>query len=362
MLIALQIIAGLVLLVVGGELLVRGAATLAAAFRISPLVIGLTVVAFGTSAPELCVSLQAANSGNPGVAIGNVIGSNIINILFVLGAAALVAPLIVNSDLVRKDVPVMIAASFTVWYMASNGNIARWEGMILFAALCVYLTYSIVTSRRANLASEKELEDVGAAFSGKRDIALQVFFLLAGLALLGVGANWLVAGSTSIATTLGISDLVVGLTVVAIGTSMPEAVTSIVASYRGQRDIAVGNVVGSNLFNLLCVLGLTATFSPGGIPVAAGAIAFDFPVMIAVALVCFPIFLTGYKVQRWEGALFLVYYAVYTLVVVMVAKSPELSANYGTYIWYGVVPLSVITFVSSMLLSRRNAKAETSRP
>ena len=357
MLIALQIIAGLVLLVVGGELLVRGAASLAAAFRISPLVIGLTVVAFGTSAPELCVSLQAANSGNAGVAIGNVIGSNIINVLFVLGAAAVVAPLIVNSDLVRKDVPVMIGASFVVWYMASDGAISRVDGLLLFAALCVYLTYSIVTSRRANLAIEKELEDVGAAFSGKRDVALQVFFLIAGLALLGVGANWLVAGSKAVAEWFKISDLVVGLTVVAIGTSMPEAVTSIVASYRGQRDIAVGNVVGSNLFNLLCVLGLTATFTPGGIPVAADAISFDFPVMIAVALVCFPIFLTGYRVQRWEGALFLGYYAFYTFVVVLVAKDPSLSANYGTYVWYGVVPLSVVTFVASMLMSRRDAKA-----
>ncbi|KAA1257790.1 Inner membrane protein YrbG [Rubripirellula obstinata] len=356
MLIALQIVAGLVLLVVGGELLVRGAASLAAAFRISPLVIGLTVVAFGTSAPELCVSLQAANSGNAGVAIGNVIGSNIINVLFVLGAAALVAPLIVNSDLVRKDVPVMIAASFAVWYMASDGTIARIEGILLFASLCIYLSYSIVTSRRANLASEKEFEDLGVALSGKKAVALQVFFLIAGLALLGVGANWLVTGATAVATSFGISDLVVGLTVVAIGTSMPEAVTSIVASYRGQRDIAVGNVVGSNLFNLLCVLGLTATFSPGGIPVSADAVAFDFPVMIAVALVCFPIFLTGYRVQRWEGALFLIYYAVYTLIVVLVAKSPELSANYGTYIWYGVIPLSIGTFVVSMLMSRRGAK------
>ncbi len=239
---ALQIVAGLTLLVVGGELLVRGAASLAAAFRISPLVIGLTVVAFGTSAPELCVSLQAANSGSAGVAVGNVIGSNIINVLFVLGAAAVVAPLIVNSDLVRKDVPVMIGASFAVWYMASDGTISRIEGMLLFASLCIYLTYSIVTSRRANLASEKELEDVGVALSGKRAVALQVFFLIAGLALLGVGANWLVAGATAIATSFGISDLVVGLTVVAIGTSMPEAVTSIVASYRGLRAGADRNV------------------------------------------------------------------------------------------------------------------------
>ena len=354
MLIAIEIIAGLVLLVLGGELLVRGAASLAAAFRISPLVIGLTVVAFGTSAPELCVSLQAAYSGSPEVAVGNVIGSNIINVLFVLGAAAMVAPLIVNSDLIRKDVPIMIAASFVIWYMASDGVIERWEGITLFVSLCVYLTYSIVTSRRANLKSESELEDYGASFLGKKDMALQVAYLIAGLALLGLGASWLVEGATTVATSFGISKLVVGLTVVAIGTSMPEAVTSIVASYRGQRDIAVGNVVGSNLFNLLCVLGLTAIVKP--IQVSPTAIEFDFPIMLMVALACFPIFLTGFKVQRWEGTMFVAYYALYTTVIVMVAKTPSLSERYQDFIWYGAVPLTVVTFVASMLMSRREKR------
>jgi cation:H+ antiporter len=243
----------------------------------------------------------------------------------------------------------MILASLVVWYMASDGTIAQWEGMVLFAALCLYLTHSIMTSRKANLAIEKELEEYGTAISGKRAMVVQALFLIAGLVLLGFGANWLVAGATAIATSLGVSDLVVGLTVVAIGTSMPEAVTSIVASYRGQRDIAVGNVVGSNLFNLLCVLGLTATFSPQGIPVSEDGVAFDFPVMIAVALVCFPIFLTGYKVKRWEGGLFLVYYGIYTLVVVLVAKDPSLSAHFGSFVWYGVVPLTVLTFAASLL-------------
>lgn len=357
MLIAFEILTGLVLLVLGGELLVRGAASLAAAFRISPLVIGLTVVAFGTSAPELGVSLKAAMSDNPGVAVGNVVGSNIINVLFVLGAAAVVAPLIVNSDLIRKDVPIMIAASLVVWYFVSDGELVRWEGIVLFVSLCIYLTFSIITSRRASAAMEKELEDLGTSLSGKKAMAVQISFLLLGLLLLGFGANLLVEGATAIAKDLGVSNLVIGLTVVAIGTSLPEVVTSVVASYRGQRDIAVGNVVGSNLFNLLCVLGLTAAVSPNPIPISPEAIQFDFPVMIAVALVCFPIFLTGYKVQRWEGFLFLSYYAAYTVVVVMVAKNESLSEHYGTYIMFGVIPLTVLTFVSSMLLSRKKKVA-----
>ncbi len=267
-LVALSIIVGLILLVAGGEFLVRGAASLAAAFKISPLVIGLTVVAFGTSAPELGVSLQASLSGNGDVAVGNVVGSNIINVLLILGVASLVAPLVVSSQLIRKDVPLMIAASLAAWWMATDGSIGRGEGAIMFTALLIYITFSIVRSRKETKLIQDEFEDYTNSITSKKDVLVQVAYLIGGLVMLGFGSNLLVNGATKVAAALGVSQLVIGLTVVAIGTSLPEMVTSVVASYRGQRDIAVGNVVGSNLFNILCVLGLTAIVSPTPILVA----------------------------------------------------------------------------------------------
>ncbi|TWU48059.1 Inner membrane protein YrbG [Rubripirellula reticaptiva] len=353
MLVALSIVAGLILLVVGGELLVRGAASLASAFKISPLVIGLTVVAFGTSAPELGVSLQASFSGNGDVAVGNVVGSNIINVLLILGVASLVAPLVVSSQLIRKDVPLMIAASLAAWWMASDGMIVRWEGGVLFLALLAYIAFSVVASRKESKLVQEEYEDYTHSLTSKKDVVLQLAYLIGGLALLGVGSNLLVNGATKVAVALGVSQLVIGLTVVAIGTSLPEMVTSVVASYRGQRDIAVGNVVGSNLFNILCVLGLTAVVSPKPIPVAPSAIDFDIPCMVAVAVICFPVFATGNLVRRWEGALFVIFYIAYTVVTVLAAKGSPLIGPLGTLTTCGVLPLTLLTFAATLLIGRK---------
>lgn len=353
MLLALSIIVGLVLLVFGGELLVRGAASLAAAFRISPLVIGLTVVAFGTSAPELGVSLQASLSGNGDVAVGNVIGSNIINVLVILGAASLVAPLIVSSQLIRKDVPIMIGATVLTYAFAYDGELARWEGITLFTLLLIYIFTCIRNSRKESKEVQTEFEEYGSSISGTRDMLLQIGLLVSGLILLGIGAKLLVDGATEIALALGVSQLVIGLTIVAIGTSLPEMVTSVVASYRGQRDIAVGNVVGSNLFNLLCVLGLTAAISPTPIPVSPTAITFDMPVMLAVAFVCFPVFATGNLVMRWEGAVFLLYYAVYTAILVATAIGAGWGGTLQDVTVYGLMPLTLIAVTASVLKSRK---------
>ena len=350
MLIALQIVAGLVLLVFGGELLVKGAVSLAASCKISPLVIGLTVVAFGTSAPELGVSLHAANTGSPEVAIGNVVGSNIINVLFVLGASALVTPLIVSSQLIRLDVPLMIAASVTMWIMAADGVVQQWEGACLFIALIVYIVFCIRKSRC-------EHQDVHDEFAGQREqsnsrvrhLLGQIGLLIAGLVLLGFGSHWLVDGAVTVAQWLGISKLIIGLTVVAIGTSLPEVVTSVVASLRGERDIAVGNVVGSNLFNILCVLGLTSLVSPTGIPVAPTAITFDIPVMVLVAVICFPIFLTGSVIRRWEGGLFLFYYVAYTTFLVLAAMGTGLGM--AKSIGFVLLPLTAVALVMSFIQS-----------
>ncbi len=313
-------VGGLVLLMVGADYLVRGAVGIARALGVSPLVIGLTVVAFGTSAPELGVSLQAALTGNADVAIGNVVGSNIVNILLVLGASAIITPLVVSSQLIRLDVPLMVAASIAMWVLSLNGVISRMEGAVLFGSLLIYIWFSIRTSRRESAEVAEEFSDFSRSVTGFAGTMTQIGLFVAGLGLLTVGSRFLVDGAITVAQELGVSQLVIGLTIVALGTSLPEVVTSVVASLRGQRDIAVGNVVGSNLFNILCVLGLTATVSPNGVPVSAPAIEFDIPVMVAVAVVCLPIFISGSMIRRYEGALFLVYLAAYTMFLIATAK------------------------------------------
>lgn len=348
MLLVGQIVLGFALLVGGGEVLVRGAVALASAFKISPLVIGLTVVAFGTSAPELGVSLQAAAAGNVDVAIGNVVGSNITNILLILGASALVTPLIVSSQLIRTDVPLMICASLCLWGVAADGTLDRWEGAAMFGLLVVYIVYCIRKSRseHADVVSEFDLE-YAQEVSGFREITQQLGLVLAGMVLLAIGSNLLVDGAVQIATSLGVSQLVIGLTVIAIGTSLPEGVTSIVASFRGQREIAVGNVVGSNLFNILCVLGLTAMVSPKPVTVSSAALSFDIPVMVAVTVICLPIFLTGSVIRRWEGGVFLVYYIVYTTFICLAATG-LVDRDLGHPIMYGVVPLTLLALILSI--------------
>ncbi|MGB1925604.1 MAG: calcium/sodium antiporter [Rubripirellula sp.] len=353
MLVVGQILLGLVLLVVGGELLVRGASALASAFRISPLVIGLTVVAFGTSAPELGVSLQAALTGNADVAVGNVVGSNIVNILVVLGASAIITPLIVSRQLIRLDLPLMIVAAVAMWVSAMDGVISRAEGGMMFVSLVTYLVYSIRASRRESIELPKESSDSTPSATGWKYLALQVVYFVAGLALLSFGARFLVEGAVTIASRLGISQLVIGLTVVAIGTSLPEVVTSLVASYRGQRDIAVGNVVGSNLFNVCCVVGLTGIIAPDGIPVGQQAINVDLPIMVAVTMVCFPVFWTGGVIKRFEGVLFLTYFGLYTAFLVVSSTNPESGSSFGKNMLMLVTPLTVIALAFSFWDGRR---------
>lgn len=330
-------------------MLVHGASAMAATFRISPLVIGLTVVAFGTSAPELGVSLQAALTNNADVAVGNVIGSNIINILLILGMSALVTPLVVSSQLIRIDVPLMIAASLAMWAVAADGQISRWEGVLLFVALLIYIVFCIRKSRGEEQDVVDEFaQEYSKSAKGRGAILKQIALIVAGLILLGWGSKWLVDGAVTVATQLGVDELLIGLTIVSIGTSLPEVVTSVVASYRGERDIAVGNVVGSNLFNILCVLGLTGVVSPTGINVTEEAIIFDIPIMVAVAVLCFPIFLSGNVIRRHEAALFLVYYGIYTGFLIAAANNPDLKERFGSVVLYGVLPLTAFALFISL--------------
>jgi cation:H+ antiporter len=358
-----SILGGLVLLVAGGELLVRGASRLAAAVRISPLVIGLTVVAFGTSAPELAVSVQAALAGSGDIALGNVIGSNIFNVLFILGISAIIVPLVVSSQLVRRDVPLMIAASVLLLVLSLDSTIDRLDGLLLFSGIVFYTSWCVWQSRR-------EHRDVQVEFAqqwpqGKPSaglILLQMGFIVAGLVLLGVGSRFLVSGAVTIAERLGVSELVIGLTIVAAGTSLPEVVTSIVAALRGERDIAVGNIVGSNLFNILCVLGMASLIAPHGIQVSTAILQFDLPVMIAVAVACLPIFFSGHLISRWEGCLFFFYYLVYTADLVLSATGHEFGHTLRAVIVVFVIPLTVITLVITCWRGFRERQASHSPP
>ncbi|HMR64244.1 MAG TPA: calcium/sodium antiporter [Anaerolineae bacterium] len=346
---------GLGLLVIGAEALVRGASRLAAAVGVSPLVIGLTVVAYGTSAPELAVSVQSAYAGQADIALGNVVGSNIFNVLFILGAAALITPLIVHGQLIRRDVPLMIGVSILLLLMGVDGRIGRIDGILLFSGVVIYTIWSIIQSRRESRAVQAEFaQEFGASPpQGPKAVVTQLGYIAAGLVMLVLGSNWLVDGAVALAQAFGVSQLVVGLTIVAAGTSLPEVATSIVASFRGERDIAVGNVVGSNIFNILSVLGLAAAVSPSGITVAPAAVSFDIPVMLAVAVVCLPIFFTGGMIARWEGLLFLGYYTAYTVYLVLSATGSEALPEFRTIMIFGVIPLTMLSLLISLTQTLR---------
>lgn len=344
----IYLIAGLILLVAGAEVLVRGAAKLAAQFGIPPLIIGLTVVAFGTSAPETAVSVQSALNGSGDLAIGNVVGSNIANVLLILGVTALIAPLVVSRQLIRLDVPIMIGASLITYALAWDGGLSRLDGALLFAGIIVYTVFLIISSRRSqsNAADDEFEAEYGQHETPKPYAwAINLALIIAGLALLVGGSHFLVEGAVQLARALGLSELVIGLTVVAIGTSLPELATSVMAALKGERDIAVGNIVGSNIFNLLCVLGLASLLSPSAILVASNALAFDFPVMIAVAVACLPIFFSGYAINRWEGALFVAFYALYTTYLIINSNGASWLESFQHAMLTFVLPLTAITLM-----------------
>lgn len=353
--IILKLIAGLVLLVVGAEGLVRGSSRIAASLGITPLVIGLTIVAIGTSSPELAVSVMASLSGQSDIALGNVIGSNVFNVLFILGVSALIIPLVVHQQIIKMDVPILIGLSLLTWWMASDGNIQIWEGIVLILLGIAYTLLLIRMSKKEKKAIEKEYEEAFGNQPAKDKpgkIWMSLLFVAVGLAMLVLGSRWLVDGAVYIAKSLGVSDLVIGLTIIAAGTSLPEVATSIIAALRGERDIAVGNVVGSNLFNIFFILGIAAV-SGGGIEVAESAIRFDLPVMTVVAFACLPIFFTGSKLDRWEGAVFLLYYIAYTAYLILASQNSSSLEAYSRAILWFAVPITILTLA---IVTWRQAK------
>lgn len=345
---------GVAFLIVGAELLVRGAARLALSVGISPLVVGLTVVAYGTSSPELAVSIQAALTGRDDLAVGNVVGSNIFNVLFILGASAVIVPLLVARQLVRQEVPIMVAASLLLAWVCHDVRVSFLDGLLLTGLLAAYTVFLIAQSRRASAASGPAVE-VPAASTWDRHRSVQILLVIGGLALLVLGARWLVDAAISFARHLGVSELVIGLTIVAAGTSLPEVATSIIAALRGQRDIAVGNVVGSNVFNILGVLGVSAVVAPAGLAVAPAVSAFDLPVMIAVAIACLPIFFTGHLIARWEGGLFLGLYVSYSAYLLLAAQQHDALEPFSAIMLYSVLPLIALTLA---LVARREWRSK----
>ncbi len=335
---------GVVLLLLGAESLVKGASRIAAVLGISPLVVGLTVVAFGTSAPEFAVGVTGALTGSTDVTMGNVVGSNILNVLLILGIGACVAPFKVALRVVRLEVPFMVGATLLAVVMAFDGLIGFLDGVVLFSGLLVFTMTSVHKARRERTTTITAQE--GAEGQGR--LPLAVVSVLVGLGFLTLGAHWLVQSAVEIAQSFGVDELIVSLVVVALGTSLPEVATTVVAAKRGEGDLAVGGVVGSNLFNLLGVLGLSALVSEAGLPVQDITVRVDLLVMAGTALVCLPVFITGHRVSRFEGLLLISGYLGYTgYLILRGLDHPALQSYVGLALSYGL-PALVLTLVVSL--------------
>ncbi len=343
----LLFIVGLITLIAGAEILVRGASRLAAVFGVSPLVIGLTIVAFGTSSPELAVSVQSALANQADISIGNVIGSNIFNIFFILGIAALIRPIKIAEQLIKLDAPIMVGVSVFALVLALDGWLSRLEGIILISLLIVYIIFTLWASKKEKKDVQDEYAEEYSSNESKgwKTISKNLFFVAAGLVMLYFGSNWLVEAAIIIARTFGVSELVIGLTIVAAGTSMPEVATSIVAAMKGEGDISAGNVIGSNIFNILGVLGVAAATTPESIPVAVNIIRFDLPIAIFAAVVTIPVFIVDNYISRYDGLIFFSYFVFYNVLVVMRALSNPSVPMLESFL-YAYIPLTFFIFVA----------------
>lgn len=314
----LLIAAGLVALVVGAEGVVRGGSRLAARLGIPPIVIGLTIVSIGTSAPELAVGIEAAVQGNGSLAVGNIAGTNIVNLLLILGLSAAIRPLFLEMQTLRVDLPIMAAAAIVLMLMALDGHLSRAEGAVLVVGAVVYTVVVVRLAKRESPEIQGEFEHgypVPVRVHPRRAVVGDLVLLLAGIVVVVVGADWLVDGSVDLARTLGVSDALIGLTIVAIGTSAPELATTVVSTIRGERDIAIGNLIGSSVYNIALILGMTALVAP--VAVDEGLVRVDIPLMTAVALMCVPVFISGRRVSRPEGIFFVVGYFAYLTYLIL---------------------------------------------
>lgn len=316
-------IAGLVVIILGSEMLLRGATRVALMLRVSPIIIGLTIVSIGTSTPELAVGITAAVEGKGALAVGNIAGTNIFNILFILGLSALIRPLPTRLLSVKLDVPVMIASALALIIMSIDGVLSQTEGALMVLA-AIFYTITLIRLSRLETASMRQ--QFSNEFSSESIPPRQafiketwnIFLLLIGMAVTVLGAELLVAGAVNIAQAYGVSDTLIGLTIVAMGTSAPELATTLLATYKNDRDVAIGNLIGSSIYNILAILGLTLLVAPGGIEVSKEILLIDLPLMAVVALVCLPVFKSDRCVSRREGAFFAIAYLVYLTTLVFI--------------------------------------------
>ena len=349
---AIEIIVGILLLFGGGELFVGGSTAVALLFGIPQIVIGLTVVSLGTSAPELFVSLISTIQGGDDIAVSNIVGSNIFNVLVVLGLSALVVPLRVKSRLIRRDVPLLLGVSMAVWGMASGGRITWQAGL----ALLVGTVINIVWEMRTAGENPDEADDIDE--SDRATPAVAAAKLAGGLVLLVVGSQILVKGATAAAVGLGVSQTVIGLTIVSAGTSMPELVTSLVAAYRGKADLAIGNVVGSNLLNQLVILGLCGVASGGqGLAVDPVMVSRDFPIMVLTTLACLPIFWSNGVITRLEGGILVGLYGLYLVEQVLTNTVTSAVDEFRFVALVAILPLVFVFLVWQALRWRHQRHA-----
>jgi cation:H+ antiporter len=308
----LLIVAGLAGLLIGADLLVRGGAALASGLGVRPIVVGLTVVALGTSLPELAIGIDAVRQGSPGLAVGNIVGTNLVNILFILGLSALIMPIAFERRTLRFDLPAMTAACLALWLLALDGSLSRVDGIVLCLGGVAYTAGIIWTSRQESASVLEDYESHSEqARRGGRGLLLRVLTMLAGIALVLAGAELLVDGSIDIARSLDVSETTIGLTVIAIGTSAPELVTTLTSTLRGDRDIAVGNLLGSTVYNVALILGIAVLAAPSDVQIPDEVIAADLLVLAAVGLITVPVLLSGHRISRLEGGAFVAAYLGY---------------------------------------------------
>ncbi|MDR0782493.1 MAG: calcium/sodium antiporter [Propionibacteriaceae bacterium] len=314
----LWLVLGLVALVGGAEVVVKFGTQFARRLHISPIIIGLTVVSIGTSAPELAVGIDAMLRSQGNLVLGNIVGTNIVNLFLILGLSAAIRPIIIRRSTLKLDLPAMIGASILLWLLTLNGFLYTWTGLVLIIPGAIYMWRVVATAKTREQVVVAEDDDPPPPPGVKWGL-LEVALLVVGIAVIVVGADWLVSGAVAIATALGVSDTIIGLTIVAIGTSAPELATTIMATIRGKRAIAIGNLLGSSTLNLTFILGISLLFGPHAVAVDRSLITINLPIMVAVAVLCIPIFVSSKKISRWEGVLMVSSYLVYLTYLIISA-------------------------------------------